>query len=338
MDGNKEGRFSSFFRRRKKDEDIPPKPVVRRDNSKKNTLSAAQRNRLYETSPEPVPAKPWIAGTVLREGEVSGNEFSQQEAAVFNHVILNAVENLYKPEDPIGQDVNASEIGDILNDQGQALDRNFRKVVSNGPDYYLRMRTQALKKLNHQMDTDMPLEEVVGPHFENLNLAVTSISRGDFAQILQLVSERSPKEVLEEEFPRGVEEVDRLEDMADNLENPERTLRDEVEELVARFDSSRVYDIKSGIAIYVPFKIGVLAGTFDKRNFEKAEDLGIISSLGKNKLHQMDKFSRKDLIKLYWAVNHYNLRGLQKISPLQHIELREIGQIYDELMEARRKE
>lgn len=317
-------------------------PQARRshDNGKKVGLSANQRQKLYAPGQLQATHPDDGRGAIIlsNEGEVESLSLTQQEAAVSSYVFLNTIESLYQPEDLIGSGVTASEVGIILGDQAQSLDKNFRKVVSNGSDYYLKIRSQALEKWKLQLEQERPLENIAGSDFENLTLALTSIPRDNVDQIIQFALAKDPEQIVDEEFPRGVTENAQVEEENIDQTSPESSLRDEVGGLVARFDNSRIYDIKNGIAIYVPYKVRVLVGVFDKRNFDKAVSLGIISPIGKNKLHQMDKFSRKDLIRLYWTVIHYNLRGMQKLSSSQEQELNEIGQVYDEIMESKTSE
>lgn len=270
------------------------------------------------------------------EAEVAEPIFTQQEAAVYNYLLQNALETLYAPEESIGDGVTAADVGKILEDQALGLDRNFRKVVSNGPEYYLKIRSQALDKIKQGEENGRQAIDVIGPDFEDLSLALSSMTPDELQGIQKLLSERTPEQIIDEEFPQGVTEENQLDKVVSSDNEREYTLKDEVESIVSRFDGAGLYEIKNGMGMYVPFKKRFFSGAFDIKNFDKGDSIGLISPLGLDPNHQMRKYSRKDLIKLYWAVTFYNLKGMQKLSVGQKAELDEIGRMYDEIMEEKR--
>ncbi len=274
-------------------------------------------------------------GKNLGEFEPGASAFTQQEAAVFSYVLSGAVQELYEPEDKIGEGTSAQDAQEILDHQQGKLDKNFRKVASNGPEYFLRIRKQAVDKIKKVQEDGGRIEAVVGQDFDDLGLALSSFNLQELQAVTSLISERTAEEIIGGEFPRGVLEEKLVEkEESESGFKPERTLKDEIGDVVSLFDSLRIFDVAGGTSMAIPFR--VFPSSFDAKVIAKARELGIINPVGRTKSHPMDKFSREDFIKLYWATNHYDLTR-QRLTPSQFTEIDEVGSAYRDIMAERAK-
>lgn len=177
-------------------------------------------------------------GKNLGEFEPGASAFTQQEAAVFSYVLSGAVQELYEPEDKIGEGTSAQDAQEILDHQQGKLDKNFRKVASNGPEYFLRIRKQAVDKIKKVQEDGGRIEAVVGQDFDDLGLALSSFNLQELQAVTSLISERTAEEIIGGEFPRGVLEEKLVEkEESESGFKPERTLKDEIGDVVSLFDS-----------------------------------------------------------------------------------------------------
>lgn len=268
------------------------------------------------------------------ETEKLGPVFTQQEAAVFSYVLSGAIQELYGPQDQIGEGTSAQEVQDILDHQQGKLDKNFRKVASNGPEYFLRIRIQAVDKIKKAQEEGGKLEDVTGQDFDDLALALSSFNPQEFKAIASLIAEKNPEEVISGEFPRGVLEDKPKDEQEETGFKPERTMKDEIGDIVALFDSRQLYDVPNGVSMVNAWRVS--KAKFDALKITKATELGVLTKIGETTGHKMAKFSREDLLALFWIGEHYDFIRT-KLTPSQEAELGEVRNAYREIMASRAK-
>lgn len=262
---------------------------------------------------------------------------SPQEEVIYTHAFAGLLLQLNAPEDDVSgvnSEVNvaASDLYEVLQENKHALSRQLHRVFSNGPENYLAVRDKAVSKMD-RFFTNSREFGVLDPN-SALQLGLVVMDKDHALEIHEGLQHMVPEEILSYEFPRGVSE-DQIE-VKEEEQKVGETIKDQVENLISRFDDTHIYDTRSGVKLHAPYMARLFRGVFDVKNFHKAEGLGIISVLGKDGRHNINTYTRRDLIRLYWAVTYYNVRGMQKLSESQKAELDEIGRVYEEVMEERR--